>query len=299
MSWQLRLIRALLRRFLKPMLRRTPGPAEAERDFARFARRLFREPPLLRHYRRPDGLDWISAGPCTDGKAILYLHGGAYLSGSPTTHRAMLARLSSLSGIEVCAPRYRLAQEARFPAAFDDAVAAFRRLEALGYAPGDIVLGGDSAGGGLAFALLSWCCVQGRTPCAVFAFSPWTDLAGTGESLETNRAADLFLPVERLGEVVEIYLGEGDPNDPRASPLYADFPGAPPVLIQLSDTEILRDDGLRMATRLRGFGASVTVEHQAQCPHVWQLLDGWLPEARTSLRRAAAFVQASLADTSR
>ncbi|SNR47789.1 alpha/beta hydrolase [Puniceibacterium sediminis] len=299
MSWQLRLLNAQMRFLAKPKMRRTVGPEEADRDFARSARWLFRTPPYLRHLERPGGLHWICAGTCAPDRVILYLHGGAYVSGHPLTHIGMLGRLSQLSGIEVCAPRYRLAQQARFPAAFDDAVAAFRQLESLGYHPQDIVLGGDSAGGGLMLALLAWCCAQEKVPRAAFAFSPWTDLAATGASLESNRGNDSLLPVERMAEIVQIYLCGADPRDPRASPLYADFPGTPPVLIQISDTEVLRDDGLRMAERLRSFGAAVTVEREADCPHVWQIFDGWLPEARTSLRHAADFIQDSFADISR
>lgn len=299
MSWQLRLLNWQMRLVAKPRLRRTRGPDHADRDFARTARWLFRAPPYLRHLERPGGLHWISAGACQPGRVILYLHGGAYISGHPRTHCGLIGRLSRMTGIEVCAPRYRLAPLARFPAAFDDAVAAFQRLEALGYRPQDIVLGGDSAGGGLMFALLAWACAQGRAPRAAFAFSPWVDLAGTGGSLTANRQRDPLLPVERLEELVGIYMHEADRRDPRASPLYADFPGAPPVLIQLSETEVLRDDGLRMAARLREFGATVAVDIEPDCPHVWQIFDGWLPEARASLRRVAGFVQASFAENSR
>ncbi len=299
MSWQLRLLNAQMRLFAKPRLRRTKGPEDADREFQRTARWLFRGPPYLRDLERPGGLHWISAGTCVPGRVILYLHGGAYISGHPRTHRGLLGRLSVMTGIEVCAPRYRLAQHSQFPAAFDDTVAAFLRLEALGYHPRDIVIGGDSAGGGLMLALLAWCCANGKQPRAAFAFSPWTDLAGTGDSLAGNRQRDPLLPVERLEELVQIYMGEADRRDPRASPLYGAFPGAPPVLIQLSETEILFDDGLRMAARLRSFGATVTVEREADCPHVWQIFDGWLPEARASLSRTAEFVQASFAENSR
>lgn len=298
-SLRLRLLRIQMRLLAKPKLQRTPGPDEARHDFARTARYLFRQPPFVRHLVRPGGLHWISASDCAPGRVILYLHGGAYISGSPVTHRGMIARISKLSGVEVCAPAYRLAQDAPFPAAFDDAVAGFLRLEALGYRPCDIVLGGDSAGGGLMLALLAWACGQGKAPRAAFAFSPWTDLAMTGASLRENAQVDPLLPVARMTELIQIYLGTADPRDPRASPLYADFPGAPPVLIQLSQTEILRDDGLRIADRLRSFGATVTVETAPDSPHVWQIFDGWLPEARDSLQSVARFVQTSFADNMR
>ena len=299
MSWQLRLINAQLRWLAKPHLARTPGPAEADRDLRRSARLFLRQPPYLRHVVRPGGLHWISAGPCRDRKVILYFHGGGYVSGAPETHRGPVARLSLLSGVEVCLPVYRLAQDAALPAAFDDALGAYRALLALGYAPRDIVLGGDSAGGGLALALLAWCCGAGLAPAGAFAFSPWTDLARTAPSLVENARADPMLPVARIAELIDICLAGHNPRDPRVSPLYADFPGAPPVRLSVGLTEILRDDTLRMAARLEQFGAQVTVETQATAPHVWPLLDGWIPEARATLRRTAGFVQSLLDDTSR
>lgn len=299
MSWQLRLITAQLRLLAKPHLARTPGPTEAERDFRRTARLFLRQPPYLRHVRRPGGLHWISAGPCVPGRAILYFHGGGYVSGSPETHRGPLARLSLLSGVEVCMPEYRLAQHTPLPGAFDDAVRAFEAMRDLGYAPGDIILGGDSAGGGLSLALLAWCCARGEVPRAAFAFSPWTDLARTAESLTANAWADPFLPVARMGELIDICLAGCDPRDPRVSPLYAAFPKAPPVRLLVGLSEILRDDTLRMKDHLERFGSRVSLETLPDAPHVWPLFDGWFPEARASLRRVAQFVQESFADTSR
>ncbi|MFZ5962302.1 alpha/beta hydrolase [Thalassococcus sp. BH17M4-6] len=298
MSWRLGLTNAVLRLLAKPHLARTPGPAEAERDLRRSTRLFMRQPPFLRHISR-DGLHWICAGTCAPGKVILYFHGGGYVSGSPLTHQGPLGRLSKLAGVEVCAPVYRLAQEAPLPAAFDDAVAAHDRVRALGYAPDDIVLGGDSAGGGLALALLAHCCAIAEPPRAAFAFSPWTDLSRTAPSLAENARADPFLPVDRISELIDICLGDHDPRDPRVSPLYADFPGAPPVLLHVAESEILRDDTLRMARRLEQFGAKVTLDTLPHAPHVWPLFDGWFPEARASLRRTAAFIQDSFADTSR
>ena len=298
MSWQLDALNAALRGIAKGRIARTADPEHAEKAMA-LASRTFLQPPFLAHSERPGGLHWIHVGNCVPGKAVLYLHGGGYVAGSPDTHRGMLGRISKLSQIEVCAPDYPLAQEDPFPAAFDAAVAAFQALRDLNYAPEDIVVGGDSAGGGLCLALLSWCCLQGLQPAGSFVFSPWTDLALTGESLRANNQSDPILTSDRIGELVDIYLQGADPRDPRASPLYADYPGCTPVLIQLSETEILRDDGLRMAERLRRFGADVEVQKEVSAPHVWQIFDGWLPEARTSLTSVADFIQRSFAAISR
>lgn len=298
MSWQLRLLNMQLRLVAKPRIARTRTPEHAERSVRRAAL-LARQPPFLRFLERPGGLCWISAGRCTPRRVVLYFHGGGFISGSPWTHRGMLGVLSLKSGVEVCAPRYPLLQEAPFPAAFDAACAAWDRLMALGYRPRDIVIGGDSAGGGLALALLARCCGQGMPPRAALAFSPWTDLAMTGESLRANAEADPLLPPARMSELVELYLAGADPHDPRASPLYADFPGAPPVWLSWADTEILRDDVLNMAARLRAAGARVQEDRHPTAPHVWQLFQGWIPEADQSLAAAGRFVQASFEDSSR
>ncbi|SLN14540.1 Monoterpene epsilon-lactone hydrolase [Roseivivax jejudonensis] len=294
MSWQAKLLGMHMRAVVKPWLARIDSPGDFAADVGRF-NLLLRRPPFLRRFSRPDGLTWLSAGETAEGLAILYFHGGAYVAGSPDNYSGPLGQLSFLSGIEVCAPRYRLAPAAPFPAAYHDAKRAWRKLRRLGFAPEDIVIGGDSAGGGLALALLSKLCRRGTPPRAAFAFSPWTDLAMTGDSLRENRDTEAMLPAERMADVVDLYLGTHRRTDPRASPLYAAFPNCPPVLLQYGETEILRDDSRRMADRLRGYGAPVTEEVVPDVPHVWQILDGWLPEARASLESTARFVQDSFA----
>ncbi|WP_417719447.1 alpha/beta hydrolase fold domain-containing protein [Salipiger sp.] len=299
MSWQLATLNLILRLGAKPRLRRTMTPEAAERDFARCAPFVLRRPANLRHLVRPGGLHWISAGPCAPRRVILYFHGGGYVTGSPASHQGVMARLSLLSGVEVCAPDYPLAQRAPAPARLGAALAAHGRLLDLGYAPEQIALAGDSAGGGLALCLLSALCGAGRPPAALVAFSPWTDLAGTGGSLASNAAADPFLPVERFADLARIVCGGRDPRDPGISPLYGAFPGCPPVLLTYALTEILADDARRMAARLRSFGGAVTEQTDPAAPHAWPLFDGWIPEARATLRRAAAFLQESFALTSR
>ncbi len=299
LSWQLRCLNKWLRHVIKPQLTKTRGPDDAHKALDFLAGLAFRKPPFLRHYMRPGGLHWIASGPCQIGKAILFFHGGGYVAGSPWVYEGLLGRLSRLSGLEVCAPHYRLAPDAPAPAAFDDALAAWDRLMAQGFAPKDIVLGGDSAGGGIAFAILSELCRRGTVPAGVFSMSPCVDFAQTGASLETNKDSDVILPVARFQELSDIVLGDLDPKDPRISPLFAAFPNCPPAMIHYSETEILRDDATRLAERLRGFGGDVRLQSLSDAPHVWHLMDGWLPEARKSLRQLASFVQDSLADTKR
>ncbi|MFP4275548.1 MAG: alpha/beta hydrolase [Paracoccaceae bacterium] len=299
MGVRLRCLNALLRLTAKPALARTNRPESAAVDLSR-ASRLFRQPPHLLRLERPGPppLHWISAGPCQPRRAVLWLHGGGYVAGSPATHQGMLGRLSRLSGVEICAPAYRLAQEAPFPAAFDDACAAWEALRRLGYRPADIVLGGDSAGGGLALALLAHLGASGERAAGLVAFSPWTDLTLSGGSVRENARRDPLLPPARAGELVAQVMAGADPADPRASPLFARFEAPPPVLIQLSESEILRDDGLRIAERLRGAGGAVEVQAWPDTPHVWQIFDGWIPEARAALRQAGEFIRNVLVQTS-
>jgi acetyl esterase/lipase len=302
MSWRLRAAAVLLRAAVRPRLRRTRTPAEAAADFSRAAPLLLCRPPFLRDLVRPCGgvaTHWIAAGPCRPDRVVLWLHGGAFLSGSGATHAGMLGRLSRLSGVEVAAPDYRLLQQAPFPAALEDARAVWDGLALLGYRGADIVLGGDSAGGGLALALLAGLLARGECPAGAVLFSPWTDLTLSDPEVFRRGRHDPLLPVERMAEVRDLYLAGADPTDPRASPVLADFAGAPPVLIQTGAEEALRSDSERVAARIRATGGEVTLELWPGCPHVWQMGDGWLPEARAALRTAARFVQISFDRTSR
>jgi len=214
------------------------------------------------------------------------------VAGSAFTHRGLAGRLARAAGLRVLLPHYRLAPEDPLPAALRDARRAWEALIAEGFSPSDIALGGDSAGGGLAFALLAELCAAGTPPRAIIGFSPWTDLTGQGASITGNAEADPLFPAERFGDLVGFALGEVPPEDPRLSPLFAAFPAPPPVLIQVGLTEILRDDSLRLAERLRSFGAPVTLETWPDTPHVWQMF-GFLPEARQAIASAARFLRAA------
>lgn len=293
MSRRLAVLNFLIRTFGKPRLTRITDPADMRRDFARLARFVFRRPAgmRLREEAGNPSMTWVSCGPIRPDRVVLYFHGGGFVVGSPNTHAGMVARLSQLSGLRIAAPRYRLAPEHPFPAAFDDARRAWELLRDKGYAPEKIALGGDSAGGTLALSLLADLCRDGTPPAALFAFSPFTDMTGSGASTAENAARDPILPGERLQELVGMVVGDHQADDPRASPLFADFPNCPPVLLQVSRSEILRDDTLRMADHLKTQGASVEVELWDDAVHVWQLFDGWIPEAREALASTAAFLK--------
>lgn len=298
MSLRARLLRWLLWAIVRPLVAASLEVDGARRRFRRAARILFHPPPLsliLRAQGSVPGL-WVQNQP-RGGGVILYLHGGAYLMGAPETHAAMIAELARLTGLPAFLPRYRLAPEHPFPAAFDDALAAWNRLLALGHAPGEIVLGGDSAGGGLALALLSHLCRSGHPPAGAFALSPWTDLTFASRSLSTNARRDPLLPVDRIEEVRDMILGTppaADPADPRLSPLFAEFPDPPPVQIHVAETEILRDDSLRLQSLL----PAADIRMAGDLPHVWPIFHNHLPEARDTLATTAGFIRACLARSS-
>lgn len=266
-------------------------------------RLLFRPPPGTK--TRSDTLGacpclWVTnradTHPPRAGHVLLFLHGGGYVAGSPKVYTHLLARLARLTQMTVCAPEYRKAPEHPFPAAFDDAVAAFHALLRRGYPPENIVIGGDSAGGGLALALLARLNAEGLQPNSVFVFSPFVDATFSGASIDENAAADPVLPPERKEQMAQWILDGHDPKDPRISPLFASFkPPLPPVFLQASETEILRDDTVRMADLLRAAGAEVTVDLWPDPPHVWVFFARLLPEAKEALRRVAAFVRGNVA----
>ena len=294
MSLRLRLLNLFFRAIAKPRLRRTTDPSLARREFALAARWCLAQGrgsvrvavpgavPLLR-FDPPGGMTQ---------RAILYFHGGGYIVGSPLTHQGLANRLALDTGLSVWVPEYRLAPEHPFPAAWDDADIAWDQLLVAGYAPQDVVLAGESAGGGLCFALLTRLCAAGTLPRAVVAFSPWVDLTGGCPSLASNAQRDPLLPAEAFATLSHHVLGGHAADDVRASPLFAAYPGCPPVLLQASEVEIIRDDATRLADRLRAFGGTVTLQLAPATPHAWQLMVHRLPEADRSVADAVDFISA-------
>ncbi|MBP7001197.1 alpha/beta hydrolase fold domain-containing protein [Amaricoccus sp.] len=296
MSLRLLAVDLVLRLREKPYLARETdfprGRARMEREAARFPLppgAVLRDAPL-------GGVPALRLDGPEGGPVLLWLHGGAYCIGSPRTHAAMAARLARAVGAAAVLPDYRLAPEHPFPAALDDAAAAWAALLAEGVPPHRVALGGDSAGGGLAFALLHRLLAEGAPlPGAMLAFSPWADLTQTAASLGALARRDALIPVRRFAEIRDLYLGPADPRDPRASPVFGRFAGGPPAFVQSSRAEVLRDDARALAARLAADGVAVVHDEWARAPHVWQMYQGFLPEADQALDRAAAFVAATLA----
>jgi len=226
-----------------------------------------------------------------DSRVLFYLHGGAYCIGSPRSHRGLISHLALRSGARAIAPDYRLGPEHAFPAAIDDALAAYRGVIASGVDPARLVVGGDSAGGGLALALLVALRDAGDPlPACAVLLSPWTDLELSGASMTTRAALDPMLNAAAAPEAVSRYLQGANARDPLASPLYADPRGLPPMLIQVGDHEILLDDSVRFAERARAVGVDVTLDIWPEMIHVWQFFAGNVPEADEAIGKLAAFI---------
>ncbi len=297
MSLRLALLTTVMRWVVRPLLTRVTDVTRARRGFALICHGV-RVPPYVLHLvdDGPLPLHWISARRKRADWLIFYIHGGGYIVGSAQTHLGLAARLAKLTGLQVASCEYQLAPEHPAPCAFEDVKAAYERLRAKGYEPGRIILAGDSAGGGLALALLADLCRRGQSPAGIFAMSPWTDLAMTGASLKTNADREPLFPANRMPEAVEMVLAGFNAKDPRISPLFASFDDPPPVMLQVGQDEILVDDSRRMAEVLRQAGGKVDIEEWPGCPHVWHLLDGYLPEARLAMRNIAAFVATLVRD---
>lgn len=238
--------------------------------------------------------EWIAAPRISSDtrRVILYCHGGGYFWGNLRTLRNMLARLSKLAQARVFSLDYRLAPEAPFPAAIDDAEATFRWLiKDQKVDPGQIIVGGESAGGGLALSLLLRLARQNlELPSAAVLFSPWTDLTMSGASVLANATTDSVLGRTELYWAAELYLNGTDPRDPLASPLFASLGHLPPILLQVGSTEMLLDDSKRFADAVTAAGGRCTIEVWPKMHHVWQLHSYFLPEGRRALKNVADFI---------
>ncbi len=236
----------------------------------------------------------INSGPEGAG-ALLYLHGGAYVAGSPQGYRGLVAEVGKAAGLPAFAPHYRLAPEAPFPAAVEDAVAAYRALLDRGIPANRIVIAGDSAGGGLTLATLVKLREDGTAlPAAGYLLSPWADLSCTVDTMQTKAADDPALDHTSLLAMAALYLAGQDADHPLASPINADLAGLPPLLVQVGSSEVLLGDALLVAARAGSAGTHVQLEVWPEMIHVWQSMHFLLPEGRTALDGAGAFLRARL-----
>ncbi len=236
--------------------------------------------------------EWITVPESRETRVVYYLHGGGYVLGSVSTHRELISRLARVMGARALAIDYRLASEHPFPAAVDDAVAGYRWLLSTGVDPAGVVIGGDSAGGGLVVACLVALRDAGdRLPAAGICLSPWVDMEAIGESMTAKPEAERMMLREGLLEMAKAYLGGADPRTPLAAPLYADLRGLPPLLIQVSKDEELYSDATRLAEVAKAAGVETVLEPWEDMIHVWQFQAALIPEGREAIERIGEFVR--------
>ena len=272
--------------------------AERRAQYER-AERVFPTPPdvtieTVTAPARP--AEWLRPPGTRTDAAVLYLHGGGYVIGSPRSHRHLAAAIARAAGTAALLVDYRLAPEHPFPAALDDAVAAYQWLLGRGLTPSRIVVAGDSAGGGLTVATLLALRDRGLPrPAGGVCISPWVDLTCSGATYATKAAVDPIVTRESVAMMAQAYAGAtGDPKAPLLSPLYADLRGLPPLLVQVGSDEVLLDDALGLGERARAAGVDVPVEEWPAMIHVWHWFLPMLAEAERAVGVIGTFVRARL-----
>jgi monoterpene epsilon-lactone hydrolase len=235
--------------------------------------------------------DWLQTKSAT--RAILYLHGGGYLAGITRTYHSLCGKLAQELQADVYLPDYRLAPEHPFPAAVDDALLAYELMLSHGWSPANILVAGDSAGGGLTLALLLKLRDENKPlPAAAVVFSPFADMTATAKSHAGNDATDAMLSEHMLAVAENIYVREAENlRHPYASPVYGDFTGLPPLLVTVSESECLRDDAHEVVACAKKAGVPVSFISRPDLVHVWPIFWPLLPEAREDVKKVVAFVR--------
>jgi epsilon-lactone hydrolase len=245
-----------------------------------------------------DGVEgeWSIVASADASRVLMYFHGGGYCSGSIVSHRRLVTEAGRAGGLRALSLAYRLAPEHPFPAARDDALAAWRRLRREGYAANRIAVGGDSAGANLTLALVGELKRVGEDlPGALWLLSPWVDLAMSGATLASKSAVDPLIQKGYLEDLTKAFAPAGmDRKDPRLSPLYADLGGLPPTLIQIGSAETLLDDAVRLAAAAGAADVAATLEIWPHMIHAWPLWNAHLEPGRRALAHAGAFFKEHL-----
>lgn len=298
-SWRARLFRAIISWYLKRIDARTLDIGRTRKRLDFFGGLGWRPWRVSCRRQTLAGLPaaWLVPQGAPDDAVLLYWHGGAYLVGSIRSHRPLVSHIAKAAGVQAVIPEYRLAPEHRFPAAIEDAVRAYHQLLDDGIKPSRIVVGGDSAGGGLTVAMLLSLRDAGvPLPRACFLLSPWLDLTGSGESMRTHAGRDPLFKPHDIPHVVSQYCDETELRLPLVSPVFADVEGLPPTLIQVGSDEILWSDSQRYADKLRAAGIDVHVDTWPGMWHVWQMFVRLMPESRLANIKLGHFVRDRLAN---
>lgn len=236
--------------------------------------------------------EWQRPAVARPGRTILYFHGGGYLFGSPRLMAPISCHIAAAAEAPAFSLDYRLAPEHPCPAAIEDALAAFDWLQAGGTPPQEIFVGGDSAGGGLALAMMQALHKKrAALPGGAFLISPWTDLTASGASISENDVRDAMFTADSIRRGGAHYAGSLPLDDPRVSPLFGDFEGLPPLFISASRDEVLRDDSIRTAEKARAAGVPVDFRLEEGLVHIWPIFAPILPESRRTIRQIADFIR--------
>lgn len=271
-----------------------PSPAEMRERFEKLGSFLPTPEDATTEAADAGGVaaEWVAAPGVAQGRVVLYLHGGGYVIGSIATHRTLAYNFSKAADARVLVIDYRLAPEHPFPAAVDDAVAAYKWLLGQGVKAANIAIAGDSAGGGLTMATLLALRDGGvELPACAVPMSPWVDLEGVGETMTTNHDADPMVQKPGLDRMAGMYLGGAEARQPLASPIHGDLKGLPPLLIQVGTRETLLDDSRRLQKKALADGVQSTLEECGGMIHVWQLFAPMLSEGREAIDRAGLFIR--------
>ena len=235
--------------------------------------------------------EWIIPKKANHNKVFLYFHGGGYAVGSMQTHRALVAEIARRAGFCALIPEYRLAPEFPFPAAMNDALRCYEWLLETGHDPRDIIVGGDSAGGGLTLACLLAARDKGLPmPAAQVLISPWVDLTVSRPSIFEHMERTPMFFLREMKTWARNYAGDLPKNHPLVSPLYADLAGLPPMLLQMSDMEVLTDEDMLLADRARAAGVAVQQQVSHGLMHVWHIYWRYLEQARDSIKEIVHYI---------
>lgn len=236
--------------------------------------------------------EWVCDPDTDDGRVMLYVHGGGYVQGSLASHRNLVFEIARSMKGKVLNLDYRLAPEHPFPAAVEDTVNAWAELLEMGIDPKKASFGGDSAGGGLVIAALVSARDKGLPmPSCACCISPWTDLVGSGRTMDTKALEDPMVNRAALEFFSDFYADKEDKTHPLISPLFADLAGLPPLLIQVGTAETLLDDSRRLATRARYAGVDVSYAEWEGMPHIWHIFAPLLEKSRKAIIELGEFVE--------
>lgn len=241
-------------------------------------------------------VEWLTPEDRMDDKLLLYLHGGGYVVGGCDMHRQMVSHIARAGRIQALLPEYRLSPESKYPAAIEDAVGIYRTLLARGTKAENMVLAGDSAGGGLVMAtLLSLRDAGEPLPAAAILLSPFLDATASGESMQSRAMRDPWFRAEDVARIADYYCEPQQRRDPLVSPVFADVGGLPPLYIQVGDDEILLSDSERIAQKITAAGGEISLEIWPEMWHVFQMFVGKMPESGRAIDKIGDFVRTCFA----